>query len=323
MIKGRADVFIELKGAAIEREVVDVVRTLRAGALRAPQLRSRAGCPRARARARASRWHSLRPPRADPVAAMRAADALDVWPSREHVNESLVESVHEAGGRVIPWTVNDGRAGGRAGRAWCRRTVHGFHAGAARRALGYLERHSRWRRLWCRVYVPLTHRSSRQAEARPAMRIVVALAAALSVLACAPAKASQAPAPKMAATGDSAHSKDSEGYHDGGPRRALGAECRSVSEHVQAVPVARRPSSRTSRSSRPPARASRNGAILLQDGKIAAVGATRECAGGCVVIDGTGKFVTPGHHRRSLAPRRLPGAGRRGEQRWQRGDAVR
>jgi glycerophosphoryl diester phosphodiesterase len=38
---------------------------------------------------------------------MRASDALDVWPSREHVTEALVRTVHEAGGRVIPWTVND------------------------------------------------------------------------------------------------------------------------------------------------------------------------------------------------------------------------
>jgi len=39
---------------------------------------------------------------------MRASDALDVWPSREHVTETLVRDVHDAGGRVIPWTVNDG-----------------------------------------------------------------------------------------------------------------------------------------------------------------------------------------------------------------------
>ena len=32
----------------------------------------------------------------------------NVWPSREHVTESLVRHVHDAGGRVIPWTVNDG-----------------------------------------------------------------------------------------------------------------------------------------------------------------------------------------------------------------------
>ena len=38
----------------------------------------------------------------------------------------------------------------------------------------------------------------------------------------------------------------------------------------------------------------RNGAILLRDGKIAAVGASVNAPANAVVIDGTGKFVTPG-----------------------------
>jgi glycerophosphoryl diester phosphodiesterase len=38
---------------------------------------------------------------------MRASNALDVWPSHEHVTETLVREVHDEGGRVIPWTVND------------------------------------------------------------------------------------------------------------------------------------------------------------------------------------------------------------------------
>ena len=38
----------------------------------------------------------------------------------------------------------------------------------------------------------------------------------------------------------------------------------------------------------------RNGAILLQNGKIAAVGATVDAPADAVVIDGTGKYVTPG-----------------------------
>ena len=38
----------------------------------------------------------------------------------------------------------------------------------------------------------------------------------------------------------------------------------------------------------------RNGAILLRDGKIAAVGQTVEAPAGATVIDGTGKWVTPG-----------------------------
>ncbi|MEK0430199.1 MAG: hypothetical protein RL139_3, partial [Gemmatimonadota bacterium] len=38
----------------------------------------------------------------------------------------------------------------------------------------------------------------------------------------------------------------------------------------------------------------RNGAVLMRDGKIAAVGATVDVPAGAVVIDGAGKFVTPG-----------------------------
>src|SRR5437867_1543978 len=38
----------------------------------------------------------------------------------------------------------------------------------------------------------------------------------------------------------------------------------------------------------------RNGAILLQNGKIAAVGQTVDAPSDAVVIDGAGKYVTPG-----------------------------
>jgi len=109
VIKGRADVFIELKGAAIEREVVDVVRHSPAPQRCALHSFDHAQVARARELAPEIRGGILFDREvSDPVAAMRAADALDVWPSREHVNEWLVESVHEAGGRVIPWTVNKG-----------------------------------------------------------------------------------------------------------------------------------------------------------------------------------------------------------------------
>jgi glycerophosphoryl diester phosphodiesterase len=43
----------------------------------------------------------------DPVHALQAAGARDLWPHREMVDAALVDAVHAAGGRVIVWTVND------------------------------------------------------------------------------------------------------------------------------------------------------------------------------------------------------------------------
>jgi glycerophosphoryl diester phosphodiesterase len=43
----------------------------------------------------------------DPVHALRAAGARDYWPHRLMVDAQLVDAIHEAGGRVIVWTVND------------------------------------------------------------------------------------------------------------------------------------------------------------------------------------------------------------------------
>jgi glycerophosphoryl diester phosphodiesterase len=109
VIKGRADVFIELKGAGVEREVVDVIRSSIAPDRCAVHSFDHAQVARARALAPEIRGGILFDRAvADVVSAMRASDALDVWPSREHVTETLVRDVQEAGGRVIPWTVNDG-----------------------------------------------------------------------------------------------------------------------------------------------------------------------------------------------------------------------
>jgi glycerophosphoryl diester phosphodiesterase len=107
VIKGRADVFVELKGLAIEHEVVAVVRASIAPERCAIHSFDHEQIARARALAPDIRGGILFDrPVSDPVGAMRAADALDVWPSHEHVDETLVELVHGAGGRVIPWTVN-------------------------------------------------------------------------------------------------------------------------------------------------------------------------------------------------------------------------
>lgn len=43
----------------------------------------------------------------DTVAALRAADARDLWQHWSMVDAALVRAVHAAGGRVIVWTMND------------------------------------------------------------------------------------------------------------------------------------------------------------------------------------------------------------------------
>jgi glycerophosphoryl diester phosphodiesterase len=43
----------------------------------------------------------------NPVAAMKAAGATDLWQHVDKVDAALVKLVHRAGGRVIAWTVND------------------------------------------------------------------------------------------------------------------------------------------------------------------------------------------------------------------------
>jgi len=43
----------------------------------------------------------------DSVSLLRAAGARDLWQQCEFIDEALVSSVHDAGGRVIAWTAND------------------------------------------------------------------------------------------------------------------------------------------------------------------------------------------------------------------------
>ena len=49
----------------------------------------------------------------DPAAALRAAGARDWWQRWDMIDAPLVARVHDAGGRVVAWTVNDADAGAR------------------------------------------------------------------------------------------------------------------------------------------------------------------------------------------------------------------
>jgi hypothetical protein len=124
------------------------------------------------------------------------------------------------------------------------------------------------------------------------MRIVV-FAAALSVLACASAKGSQTPAPSPVQSGDSAHSQDSKDSTKAGlgalsipnadPFPSTYKPFPSKTTVIKNVTIMTAAGPRIG-----------NGAILMRDGKIEAVGASVSAPSDAMVIDGAGKFVTPG-----------------------------
>jgi glycerophosphoryl diester phosphodiesterase len=106
LVKGRVTLFVELKGAGIEREVLEVLAgyegpvavhsfdhaMIRRAARLNPEIRL--GILFDEAPLKVAR-------------SMAETGALDVWPQWRLATEELVTTVHEMGGRVIPWTVND------------------------------------------------------------------------------------------------------------------------------------------------------------------------------------------------------------------------
>ena len=106
LVGDAATVYVELKGASIERQAIDVVQ--RSNARCAVHSFDHAAIARARAIAPDLRRGLLFSRRqADPAAALDAAGALDAWPEWPLVDQPFVDSVHRVGGTVIAWTVND------------------------------------------------------------------------------------------------------------------------------------------------------------------------------------------------------------------------
>lgn len=107
-LRGRMDVFVELKGVGIEGPVLDVIHQSPAPARCAVHSFDHDSIRRIRSVATGVRGGVLfdRAP-GDVVAAMRFANARDVWPREDLINAALVSAVHGAGGRVLAWTVND------------------------------------------------------------------------------------------------------------------------------------------------------------------------------------------------------------------------
>lgn len=106
-VRGRADVFVELKGKGVEAATVDVIRQSPNPERCAVHSFDHEAVRRARAMAPEIRGGILFDRGLDDVpAALRAADALDAWPRSDLIDADMVAAVHGAGGRVIAWTVN-------------------------------------------------------------------------------------------------------------------------------------------------------------------------------------------------------------------------
>ena len=100
-----ATVYVEVKGAGIDDAVRDVVgRSAARCAIHAFDHRV------ARRTADAGRVPAgilVDSYLLDPVHALRAAGARDYWCAGTFIDAALVRAVHDVGGRVIAWTVND------------------------------------------------------------------------------------------------------------------------------------------------------------------------------------------------------------------------
>jgi glycerophosphoryl diester phosphodiesterase len=105
-VAGRATLFVEIKGAGIETQVLEVLAQY--GGDAAIHSFDHAMIQRTRALDTERRLGVLFDDApADVIRTMMATGAADVWPHWRLVTPALVAMVHQAGGRVIPWTVND------------------------------------------------------------------------------------------------------------------------------------------------------------------------------------------------------------------------
>ena len=105
LVGDRSTLYVELKARTIE---VEAIRCLKSTRVRyALHSFDHTSVKRARAIASGVETGILTSSYLlDPVGALRGAGARDYWQSLELVDEALVARVHDAGGRVIVWTVN-------------------------------------------------------------------------------------------------------------------------------------------------------------------------------------------------------------------------
>lgn len=105
LLRGRARVYVEIKGWGIEEQVVQCVRGSDTDcAIHSFDHRAIERVRQLAPEIPRGLLEQTRP--ADPAGVLRSAGARDLWPAARTVDESLVRAVHAAGGRVIAWTAN-------------------------------------------------------------------------------------------------------------------------------------------------------------------------------------------------------------------------
>jgi glycerophosphoryl diester phosphodiesterase len=106
LVGDKAVVYVELKGARIEREAVAVIREY--GRRCAVHSFDHAAVMRVKEIApEIARGLLFSRHPGDPTSAMQAAGARDAWPEWPLIDDAFVARVHAMGGEVIAWTVND------------------------------------------------------------------------------------------------------------------------------------------------------------------------------------------------------------------------
>jgi glycerophosphoryl diester phosphodiesterase len=106
LVGDAAELFVEIKGVGIEREVAAVLADHHGpSAIHSFDHATIRRLARLDRRLRLGLLFEERVP--DAAALLEANGARDAWPHYSVVDGRLVDAVHAAGGRVIAWTVND------------------------------------------------------------------------------------------------------------------------------------------------------------------------------------------------------------------------
>ena len=105
LVAGRAELFVEIKGAGIERQVEACLASY-SGPLALHSFDHEMIGRLAHAGTTLRLGILVEDDTANYMVAMERSGALDLWPHHPLVSAAMVAAVHAIGGRVIPWTVN-------------------------------------------------------------------------------------------------------------------------------------------------------------------------------------------------------------------------